>query len=125
MTRGLAMPELPSPACASYREGRRWYHYIPHDTLRAPHMTLTEAQVKELIAALRGDNESARLKACDALAKVTPADRNSALAAVPTLTQVFLDDGNPAVKFLAKKALTNLGEDPDKMRLVADAALGG
>ena len=88
-------------------------------------MTLTEAQVKEHIAALRGDNESARLKACDALAKLAPADREAALAAVPTLTEVFLGDGNPAVKFLAKKALTNLGENPDKMRQVADAALGG
>ena len=88
-------------------------------------MPLTDAQVKELISALRGDNENVRLKACDALAKVPSAEREAALAAVPTLTDVFLKDANPAVKFLAKKALANLGENPDKLKQVADAAKGG
>lgn len=88
-------------------------------------MSLTDAQVKELIIQLRGENESVRLKACDALAKLPANDREAALAAVPTLTEVFLGDGNPAVKFLAKKALSNLGENPDKLRQHADAAKGG
>jgi len=88
-------------------------------------MSLTDAHVRELISALRGENENVRLKACDALAKVPASDREAALAAVPTLTEVFLGDGNPAVKFLAKKALSNLGENPDKLRQTADAKSGG
>jgi HEAT repeat protein len=89
-----------------------------------PGMPLTDGQVNELLAGLRDDNESARLKACDTVAKIAPPDRAAAAPAIPALKEIFLNDRNPAVKFLAKKALQALGESPDKIRQEAEAGKG-
>ncbi|MBI4864613.1 MAG: HEAT repeat domain-containing protein [Candidatus Riflebacteria bacterium] len=88
-------------------------------------MPLDEQQVRSLTSNLRSDSESERLKACDTIAKLPAGDRDSVKSAVAALSEIFLNDANPAVKFMAKKALQNLGESPDKIRQAAEAAKGG
>jgi len=88
-------------------------------------MPLDETQIKDLRNQLRHESESVRLKACDVLAKLPASDRASVKSTIGALTEVFLDDPNPAVKFMAKKALQNLGESPDKIKQSAEAAKGG
>ena len=63
----------------------------------------------QLIAQLRSDDEGLRLKATSLLSK----EKADSLTkqAVPVLKEIYWKDPNPAVKFLAKKALTNLGEN--------------
>ncbi len=70
---------------------------------------MDQAQLDQLLGQLRSDDEGLRLKATSALSK----EKADAVTkqAVPVLKEIFWKDPNPAVKFLAKKALTNLGEN--------------
>lgn len=88
-------------------------------------MPLDDSQIRDLEARLTGASESDRLKACDVVAKLNvPPDREAARRLLPVLKDVFLADANPAVKFLAKRALVNLGEDPEKIRAMALRSAG-
>lgn len=71
---------------------------------------MTTAQIDELIRQLKDANENTRLKAANFLTKNKPPE---AQACVPALKELFWNDTNPAVKFLAKKALVFLGENID------------
>jgi HEAT repeat protein len=70
---------------------------------------MDEGRLKELIEELRSTNEGVRLKATRELSTEKP-DPVSCKA-IPVLKELYWKDSNPAVKFLAKKALANLGEN--------------
>ena len=96
------------------------------DPLRLLMSSLDDSQVKELASQLKDATESVRLKACDRIAKLTDArDKERAREVVPSLKHMFLTDGNPAVKFLAKKALSSLGQDPEQILREEKAKSGG
>lgn len=69
---------------------------------------LNQAELKTWIERLESQDESVRLKAANTFVK---ADADQVRAAIPALRKVFQADSNPAVRFLAKKALGQLGED--------------
>ena len=70
---------------------------------------MDESRLSELIAQLRSSNEGVRLKATRELSTESPDEISR--KAVPVLKEIYWKDPNPAVKFLAKKALSNLGEN--------------
>lgn len=72
---------------------------------------MEEAQVSALLGDLSSPDERVRLKAANAC---VTAGSGLARAAIPVLRQVYFKDPNPAVKFLVKKALGNLGEVLEK-----------
>lgn len=69
---------------------------------------MDEAQARALVEELKSPDENTRLRAANAF---LGSSGEHARLAVPALKSLFLGDPNPAVKFLAKKALTALGED--------------
>lgn len=86
-------------------------------------MALDASQVEQLSSQLRDASENVRLKACDRIAKLTgDEDKQTAASLLGDLKSIFLADANPAVKFMAKKALTVLGESPD--RIIQEAQKG-
>lgn len=72
---------------------------------------MEEARVRALIEDLSSPDENLRLKAANAFVN---ARGEAARQALPGLRKLLHGDPNPAVKFLAKKALLNLGEDVDR-----------
>ena len=68
--------------------------------------------MQELIRQLKSADESLRLRAVNVLAGASGEELRIAL---PTLKDAFLNDPNPAVKYLARKALKNHGIDPDEL----------
>lgn len=77
---------------------------------------MDRTEVQELIRQLKSADEALRLRAVNVLAGELGEEIRLAL---PTLKDAFLNDPNPAVKYLARKALKNHGIDPD------DLARGG
>lgn len=67
-----------------------------------------EPRLRALVEDLSSPDENIRLKAANAFVN---AEVEAVRAAVPRLREMFHTDPNPAVKFLAKKALTNVGEE--------------
>lgn len=74
---------------------------------------MDRSEVQELIRQLKSNDESLRLRAVNLLAQ-EPTD--SVRLALPSLKDAFLNDPNPAVKYLARKALKNHGVDPDALQ---------
>lgn len=75
---------------------------------------------QELIRGLRNPDETIRLRAATLICQ-EPVDNLK--KAVPTLKDSFLNDPNPAVRYLLRKALENLGVNPD--RLAETSAIDG
>jgi len=75
---------------------------------------MDQPQLDQLLQQLRSDDENLRLKATSVLSK----ERPDAVVrqAISALKEIFWKDPNPAVKFLAKKALTNLGENVSEVQ---------
>lgn len=74
---------------------------------------MSNDQLELVQAQLRSTNEGLRLKACNLLSKESP---SWAGECVPLLKEIFWKDPNPAVKFLAKKALVQLGETIEELQ---------
>ncbi len=73
-----------------------------------PGREMNADEVRKLIEDLRSDDENLRLKAAN---RFTRDNTGAAKEAIPVLKEIFWKDANPAVKFLARKALENLGEN--------------
>ncbi|MBI2944668.1 MAG: HEAT repeat domain-containing protein [Candidatus Wallbacteria bacterium] len=82
---------------------------------------MTPEQIDEVVRQLRDSNESTRLKAANLLTKPQGPEARAAVAA---LRDMFLADPNPAARFLAKRALTNLGENVDQLASEGKGAAG-
>ncbi|MBI4871741.1 MAG: HEAT repeat domain-containing protein [Candidatus Riflebacteria bacterium] len=74
---------------------------------------MPSAQIEELLRQLKDSNENTRLKAANFLTKNKPPE---GAACIPALKELFWHDANPAVQFLAKKALVNLGANIDSVQ---------
>lgn len=77
-------------------------------------------QIEDIIQLLRDPDESSRLKGANLLTK---ADPSRCGAAIPVLKELFWSDPNPAVKFLAKRALVQLGENIEAIQSQRASAL--
>ena len=75
---------------------------------------MEQSELDKLIEQLRSEDEGLRLKAANVLSKekLGPVTKQ----AVPVLKEIFWKDPNPAVKFLAKKALGNLGQNVNEVQ---------
>jgi HEAT repeat protein len=81
-----------------------------------------DARLRALVEDLSSPDENIRLKAANAFVN---AEGDAARVAVPRLREMFHADPNPAVKFLAKKALTNLGEELEPQKKASEVVSAG
>ncbi len=83
---------------------------------------MDEARARALIEGLGSADESTRLKSVNGF---LDARGEVARPAVPHLRRLYRDDPNAAVRFLAKKALTSMGESLDEAATEAKDPLSG
>lgn len=82
---------------------------------------MDEAQVRALMQELESPEERVRLRAANAFVGATGDDLE---IAVPALRTLYAGDPNPAVKFLAKKALTDMGVEVEAAAPPAEVLAG-